>query len=148
VTLFFGITIPEGKNMSVQIFGRYQGALRVKLTHEPSGAEITTVAPKDNNGDGSLFSPTDLLVASLGSCMATVMAIVARREGVELELLDIDLVKYMVADPLRRVGKIDVAISLPPGIADDLREKLKHAALTCPVKVSLSDATVIDVVFS
>jgi putative redox protein len=133
--------------MSVEIFGKYDGALRVTLNHAPSGAQITTSAPKDNNGDGSLFSPTDLMVASLGSCMATVMAIVAKREGVDLQQLDLHLVKHMVADPLRRVGQIDVKIKVQDSLSDELLAKLEHAANTCPVKLSLSEAIVVNVAF-
>jgi putative redox protein len=43
--------------MSVQIDGRYDGTLRVALRHGPSGRELTTAAPVDNQGDGSSFSP-------------------------------------------------------------------------------------------
>ena len=62
--------------MAVEITGRYVGNLKVELTHEPSGAVLTTAAPKDNQGDGSSFSPTDLLATSLGACMLTLIAIV------------------------------------------------------------------------
>lgn len=67
--------------MAVEITGKYLGALRVEMTHGPSGALLQTVAPTDNQGDGSCFSPTDLVAAALGSRMMTLMGIVAQRDG-------------------------------------------------------------------
>ena len=63
----------------IEIKIHYQGKLRCAATHGPSGDVLATDAPVDNNGRGEAFSPTDLLAASLGSCMATVMGIVAQR---------------------------------------------------------------------
>ena len=57
--------------MPVSISGTYGGGLRTTLSHGPSGAELTTAAPRDNQGDGSSFSPTDLLTAALASCAVT-----------------------------------------------------------------------------
>jgi uncharacterized OsmC-like protein len=121
--------------MSVEITGRYTGNLKVELTHGPSGTVINTAAPVDNQGDGSSFSPTDLLAAALGSCMLTLIAIVGRREGVDLTGLHFRLEKHMQSDP-RRVGAIPATIWMP-GLTSDQRTKLERAALTCPVHKSL-----------
>ena len=37
----------------------YLGKLRTKAVHLVSGREIYTDAPKDNEGKGELFAPTD-----------------------------------------------------------------------------------------
>ncbi len=63
--------------MSVRMKGSSTGATTVELVHE-SGATITTMAPKDNGGDGSTFSPTDLCAVSLGACGTTIMSLLAR----------------------------------------------------------------------
>ena len=62
----------------------YEGDLRCLARHGPSGCEITTDAPVDNQGKGKSFSPTDLLATSLGVCMTTVMGIRARELAVDL----------------------------------------------------------------
>lgn len=122
--------------MAVQIQGEYAGNLKVSLQHGPSGAQLTTAAPVDNNGDGSSFSPTDLVAAALGSCMVTLIGIVGQREGVSLDGLSFTVEKHMNADP-RRIGRLPVRIVMPAGLTPDQRKKLERAALTCPVCRSL-----------
>lgn len=122
--------------MAVEISGEYTGRLGMTLRHGPSGREITTAAPKDNMGDGSSFSPTDLLAASLGSCMVTTMAIVAQREGIPFEGVGFVLEKHMRSDP-RRVDSIPVRIRMPRGLNEEQRSRLEHAARHCPVERSL-----------
>lgn len=125
--------------MSVEITGRYVDNLKVELTHGPSGTRLTTAAPKDNQGDGSSFSPTDLLAAAFGSCMLTLIAIVGRREGIDLSGLSFRLEKHMASDP-RRVGAVPATIWMPAGLTAEQRTKLEHAARTCPVHKSVEAA--------
>jgi putative redox protein len=122
--------------MGVEIKGSYSGNLKMELTHGPSGTPLVTAAPRDNQGDGSSYSPTDLLAASLGSCMITTMALVARRNGIPLERAEFSLVKEMRAEP-RRVDAIPVTIRLPATLDADQRATLENAARTCPVERSL-----------
>lgn len=122
--------------MAVEITGRYAGGLKVDLRHGPSGAEMRTAAPVDNAGDGSSFSPTDLLAASLGACMVTVMAIYAERNGIAFDGVSFSLEKHMRADP-RRVDALPVTIRMPAALTEEQRTRLEHVALTCPVHRSL-----------
>ena len=68
----------------VKINAVYEGGLRCRIRHGPSGNEILTDAPVDNMGKGEAFSPTDLMASSLGVCMLTVMGILARQHNIEL----------------------------------------------------------------
>ncbi len=122
--------------MAVEITGRYAGSLKVDLHHGPSGAQMRTAAPVDNNGDGSSFSPTDLLAASLGACMVTVMGIYAQKNGISFEGAEFRLEKHMRADP-RRVDRLPVTIRMPAALDDRQRKTLENVALTCPVSRSL-----------
>ena len=61
-----------GVTMTIDLEG-----LKATAAHGPSGASLQTVPPVDNGGDGSSFSPTDLLGVSLGTCAVTTMALVA-----------------------------------------------------------------------
>jgi putative redox protein len=125
--------------MSVEISGRYLGDLKIEATHGPSGAKLKIAAPVDNEGDGSSFSPTDLAATALGSCMCMLIAIVGRREKVDLDGLAFRLEKHMASNP-RRLGSIPVTIQMPAGLNPDQRKKLENAALTCPVHKSLDAA--------
>ena len=124
--------------MAVEIDGSYTGSLKMELTHGPSGAVIHTAAPKDNNGDGSSFSPTDLLAAALGSCAVTTMAIVAQREGVAFGEARFHVEKHMESDP-RRVGNLPLTITMPRGLDTAARTRLESIARGCPVARSLGE---------
>lgn len=131
----------------VQSITHYDGALHTTITHGPSGAVIATDAPVDNHGTGENFSPTDLVAAALGSCMATVMGIVAERHTWNLSGLTIRVEKTMVADPVRRIGALSVLVNMPDGLAAEQRQMLENAARTCPVAQSLHPAVILQTEF-
>ena len=91
----------------------YEGQLRCAATHGPSGTTLVTDAPVDNHGRGESFSPTDLLATALGSCMLTYVGLAATKHGWQLEGTRLTVKKEMVADPLRRIGRLSVEIRLP-----------------------------------
>lgn len=132
----------------VEIDIEYQGELHCRATHGPSGATIETDAPVDNQGKGEAFSPTDLLATSLGVCMMTLMGIYARRHAIDLKGTRVHVVKEMIADPDRRVGRVAVTMTLPAGIDPKQRGPLERAALTCPVKGSLHPDVVVETIFN
>jgi putative redox protein len=123
--------------MSVEIRGTSQDGLKMELEHGPSGTRIRTAAPRDNAGDGSSFSPTDLLADSLGACMVTTMAIVAAREGIPFRGASFRLEKHMRSDP-RRVAALPVTVRMSADIEAAHRARLEEIARTCPVARSLS----------
>jgi putative redox protein len=123
--------------MSVEIAMTYDGSLRCTAAHLPSGQRLVTDAPIDNMGRGESFSPTDLVATALGTCMATTMAIVAQREGLELAGMRVSVVKEMVATPTRRIGQLTTRIFVPTKVTAQQKQKLENAAHACPVHKSL-----------
>ncbi len=118
----------------------YLGNLRTQSVHLQSGTELLTDAPVDNNGKGEKFSPTDLVSSALGSCMVTIMGIVAERNGVSLDGLSWEVTKVMQASP-RKIQEIVVDFHWDNPVEDGVMiQKLKNAALTCPVALSLDPA--------
>ena len=115
----------------------YRGGLRTEAVHLKSGVKIITDAPVDNHGKGESFSPTDLVSGALCSCMMTIMGILADREGIRLEGLKGEVVKVMAASP-RKIAEIHISFKHTSLDATaEQKEKLKRAALTCPVALTL-----------
>jgi len=120
----------------VKMTAIYQGEKHCELTHEPSGSKIETDAPRDNQGKGERFSPTDLMGAALAGCILTTMAIVAERDGISLEGAKAEVDKEMIIQP-RRVGALPTRVTLPKSLSPEHRKKLENAAHHCPVHKSL-----------
>jgi len=118
----------------------YLGNLRTEATHTRSGKVTITDAPLDNNGKGEAFSPTDLVSTALSSCMMTLMGMLAERENIDLTGLKAEVVKIMAANP-RKIAEIQIEFMHTNLMATDIqKEKLKRAALTCPVALSLAES--------
>jgi putative redox protein len=115
----------------------YEGQLHCRATHQPSGSEIGTDAPKDNMGKGEAFSPTDLVGAALATCILTTMGIAAQRLGVDMAGATAKVTKEMTSQPPRRIGELAVTIKMPRKLDDETRQRLEQAAHACPVHRSL-----------
>lgn len=119
----------------------YMGDLRVKCTHEQSGASILTDAPTDNRGKGEAFSPTDLVATALGSCAVTIMGIYADTHGLDITGAQVSVNKVMAENP-RRIGAIEMTINMPERAYPEKHKKgLEVAARGCPVFRSLHPDT-------
>lgn len=116
----------------------YEGALRTSATHIKSGSTVETDAPADNKGKGERFSPTDLVATALASCMCTIMGIAADTHEIDIDGTTCEVEKIMTESP-RRIGEIKVNVLFPKGknYTDKQKKILEHAALTCPVYLSL-----------
>jgi len=125
----------------------YEGSLRCVATHGPSGITLATDAPTDNMGKGESFSPTDLVGVALGTCMLTIMGIAAQKMNVDLRGTKVRVLKEMSASPPRRIGKLTVEFNIPTVLTPEQQEKLKNAAMTCPVHKSLHPDVQIPVTF-
>ncbi|HBF22612.1 MAG TPA: osmotically inducible protein OsmC [Planctomycetes bacterium] len=125
--------------MTVEITITYEGDLRCKSVHGPSDSEVATDAPVDNQGKGESFSPTDMVATAWGSCMLTIMGIVANRHGIDLVGSKVIVQKYMATNPVRRIGKLEASIEIPTPLSWGNRQRLQRAAENCPVHHSLAD---------
>jgi putative redox protein len=115
----------------------YQGDLHCQAMHGPSGTILTTDAPKDNQGRGESFSPTDLVATALGSCILSMMGILARSQNIDIRGTTATVEKEMINTPVRRIHKLAVKIHVPHQLGDEQKKKLENAAHTCPVHKSL-----------
>ena len=130
--------------MSVKISCDYLGDLRVRAIHGPSGTELITDAPVDNQGQGRSFSPTDLAATSVATCILTIMGIHARQMNVDLKGMKVEVEKHMSTNPPRRIVRLDLVISMPSTVKEEYRARLMRAADACPVKQSFREDTMIE----
>ncbi len=134
--------------MSHSIENKYLGDLRTESIHLKSSKTIITDAPTDNNGLGNAFSPTDLIVSALCSCITTVMGICAQKNNFELPKSTSRLTKIMSSNP-RRISKIIVDINFEKNdLTDQQTEKLIAVAKGCPVAQSLSKDLTQEIIYN
>ena len=115
----------------------YTGDLKTQATHSKTGNQLITDAPLDNKGRGETFSPTDLLVTSLGTCMLTVMGIAAQENNIAIDNTQVRVTKIMANTP-RRVSEVIIEFDMPKK-SYSVQEKglLENAAINCPVIKSM-----------
>ena len=116
----------------------YIGELRCTSTHGPSKVELITDAPTDNHGKGQSFSPTDLVVTALSTCMITTAGISAQKDKVSLDGTKIYAEKHMSHEPPRRIQRVVVRFDVAPEVPKDYRAKFEHICRTCPVALSIN----------
>jgi putative redox protein len=125
--------------MPAEIDLTYNGAFRCSARNISTSAALITDASTSAGGQGENFSPTDLVVVSLGTCVLTTVAMVAQRRNIELTGMSACLEKEMQAAPSRRIASIGMTINVPLGVrlSGEDRSRLENAAQRCPVKQSL-----------
>lgn len=121
----------------VTIQAEYEGDLHCRAVHGPSQSELSTDAPTDNQGRGESFSPTDLVATALGTCMLTVMGILARTLKIDIGGATATVEKEMSSTTPRRIHSLKVRIHVPHTLSSEDQQKFERAAHTCPVHKSL-----------
>ena len=125
---------------STKITCKYLGDLHTEAKHSLSGSVVFTDAPKDHDGEGKDFAPTDLLASALGTCVITIMAIEAKRRGWELSKIKIDVYKTMTSEGPRQIKTLVLEIFMPSELDYQKYKILQKTAEDCPVKLNLEDS--------
>ena len=116
----------------------YKGDLSTEIIHIESGSKISTDAPKDNNGLGRTFSPTDLVASAVGSCMLTIIGIAAKTNDIVIEKMSAEVSKTMSKNLPRRISEIIVLISIFGTFDSKSRTIIERSAKHCPVHKSVN----------
>ena len=110
---------------------KYLGSLRTEAEHVASGTKIVT---------GEFFSPSDLMAASYGSCVLTVMGIAAQTHGFNIDGAEVKTEKIMGNAP-RRIVELVIEFTLPHNrYSDKERRIIELSSKECPVANSLDPA--------
>ncbi len=120
----------------VKMTAVYTGQKHCQAKHEQSQTTLETDAPKDNQGRGESFSPTDLIATALGTCILTTIAIFAEKDGIDVTGSRMSVEKEMTPPP-RRIASLKTVIEMPKSVPEDYRAKITAYAENCPVKKSL-----------
>lgn len=118
----------------------YEGNLSTRCVHLSSGSEVIT--------EYAGMSPTELLAASLGACVLTVMALTGRKMGVELSGAKVLVEKEMSRDLPRRVSHLKVHFKSSISLPSEVLEKLETAGIECPIHHSLHPDTKVEFHFT
>jgi len=102
----------------------YEGDLRVD-------GDFTTDVSEKWGGLGEYPSPTDLMSASLGSCILSLMAMKARAMKFDFSGATVEVEKVMNASG--RFEKFIITVDCTREIDSKTAEKLERAARGCPV---------------
>ena len=123
-----------------KIYVRYLGKLKTEVIHLESATRIVTDAPKDNNGEGSSFSPTDLVAGAYLSCIFTILGIEMRKNRLPKHLsLEGKVTKIMKKNP-RKIAVLKIEIKILGGkkLSDQQREYLENIIWSSPVPLSVN----------
>jgi len=114
----------------------YSGDLRTEATHTESGTKVITDAPKDNHGMGESFSPSELFLASLSSCMLSCMGIASKKHRINIDGATCEAHKAMLSNP-RRIDEVFISFKFPLLYTPKEQKILEAAAYSCPISLSL-----------
>jgi organic hydroperoxide reductase OsmC/OhrA len=102
--------------------------------------EVAT-PPEFRGGIEGVWSPEDLLVASIGSCFAVTLAGVAERRAIPLRSLDVDATGHVTNRDDGPFGftavVLRVAVETEMGFEHDVRDAVEVAELGCLVANSV-----------
>jgi putative redox protein len=129
--------------MSAPVFVRSNGGFRTEIEAGPY--RLIADEPESAGGTAEGPTPYDFLAAALGACTSMTLHYLARRdgiplEGVELEILNDRMHAKDCADCLTTSGYIhrfDVKLRLRGNLTPEQRTKLGDVARRCPVYKTL-----------
>jgi putative redox protein len=115
-----------------------------RVTATVGNHKLTFDAPAEQGGTNAGPTPVELLVASVGTCMAIHIAKYCKAARLPYEGFGMHLDFELARDPLR-IGSITVDIELPDDFPRDRVVAVKRAAEQCTVKNTLKESTSVDV---
>jgi putative redox protein len=108
------------------------------------GHRVRVDQPLDAGGDDLAPTPTELFVASLASCVATLAGSYLTRHGYDRAGLGVSVAYEMAADPPPRVAAVRLTLRVPPGLPETRRAGLLAVASRCTVHNSIEHPPVVE----
>ena len=113
----------------------FPGGLRVDAAYK--GFTIKTDQPVHEGGEGTVPSPFDLFLASLGTCAGYYVLAFCRQRGIPTENASVEM-KMTKSAGSRMIEKISIEIQLPPEFPEKYKTAIIKSADTCTVKAHIA----------
>lgn len=112
--------------------------LRFRIEIEGKDRKISFVCdqPTEEGGTDQGPTPVEMLVSSLGACVATMIAFYANQKKIDISEMTVDVTFEKLKNPYR-VGSIDVNVNYPGQTDERLQKTLERIAHTCIVHHTL-----------
>ena len=119
------ITFPGGEKVNAEINSRI----------------IPTDQPGEGGGEGSAPSPFDYFLASLGTCAGIYVLSFCQQRQIATEGLSLtQRMEFAIAkDGKKKLSKVAIEITLPPGFPEKYRNAIIKTAGLCAVKKVIMD---------
>jgi putative redox protein len=111
---------------------------RDRLRIEIRGHHLDVDQPVEDGGDDKAPTPTELLAASLASCVGFYAERYLRRHDLPTDGLGVDCSFRMASDRPARVVAIDVRVVLPDGVPEERLPALRSVVEHCTVHNTLT----------
>lgn len=111
------------------------------------GHTLEIDVPEDMGGKDRGPQPPEIFVASLGSCVAALVANYCNKAGLSTEGLTVDVMYEKVPDPTR-LSEMKIKVDLPNADISGREEALRRVADRCPVHQTICTLEGVDIVVS
>lgn len=110
----------------------------MKVNAELNGRVISTDQPVGDGGEGSAPTPYDYFLASVGTCAGVYVLSFCRQRRIATEGMSLtQRVEFVTDDGKRRLARVAIEITLPPGFPEKYRNAVVKAAELCAVKKAI-----------
>ena len=109
-----------------------------KVAAEFNGFVIRTDQSREGGGEGSAPEPFSLFLASIGTCAGIFVSSFCQRRGIPTEGIRLVQTHY-IKETGHGIGKIEIAIEVPPSFPEKYYDAVINAANLCAVKRHIQD---------
>ena len=108
------------------------------------GHTVAVDQPLDNHGEDTAPTPTELLVAALGTCIGLYANSFLKRHRIDTTGVALEVTWDKAANP-DRIGAFHVRLRVPAGVPEKLRAPLLRVAKACYVHHTISNNPAVEV---
>ena len=109
----------------------------VRFTADVRGHKISVDQPPQGGGRDSGPMPLELMPAALGTCVALFVQQFLVTRGLDPAGMSVQVYTAPESNP-HRIGRFEVAVSVPRGVPEQYRDAVVRAAESCTVHHTLS----------